>query len=450
MDPVAVAVVVLVAVAVGTIAYWLGSRNRSNRGATSSSRDETRLEEFDFYPFFTNENGHVEFDPELFSTGVRHLLETHNARAGRELIVIGEQNLVRNTLASGALSDYKRLYEKYDGDGVVTDNDAYLDNYRRLVNQVGRSFPNTGIEILLHNLVNPSKSLVAIENGEVTGRSVGSGATNLVLDLKTRKQRGEDKVNYELNIGARRFKCTTMPIFRPDYGLVGAICINVDSNFIREVALDPDRVDAFIDNLLRTDFQLDENILSKDEYRLAMRGKRHFMEEAIRYSGSGRAERKLQAIYFSDIVDFTSLMGADETQTLQIVEENEAIHLRAFSDHRGRLLKRLGDGLLASFDTASGAVECAVEVMKAVAQDGRFNIRVGIHLGEIVEEHGDVHGAGVNIASRIQTVVEPGQVGISSVVYDNIRNKGGTTATSLGQTALKNVDVPITLYTLDI
>ncbi len=449
MDQLSTVLAVLVVV-VGTVAFWLGRRGRSTSGSATRSALETRLEEYDFYPFITNENGHVEFDSELFSEAVRHLLEHENPRAGRELIVIGEQNLVRNTLPSEQLADYKRLYEKYDGDGVVGDNDAYLDNYRRLVNQIGRSFPNTGIEILLHNLVNPSKSLVAIENGEVTGRSVGSGATNLVLDLKTRRQRGEDKVNYELNIGSRRFKCTTMPIFRPDYGLVGAICINVDANFIREVAADHQRVEAFIDNLLRTDFELDENILSRDEYQLAMRGKRHFMEEAIRFSGSRRTERRLRAIYFSDIVDFTSLMGADEALTLQIVEANESIHLQAFSNHRGQLLKRLGDGLLASFDTASGAVECAVDVMKAVAQDGRFHIRVGIHLGEVVEEHGDVHGDGVNITSRIQSAVEPGQVGISSVVYDNIRNKGGVTATPLGQRTLKNVDTPVTLFALDI
>lgn len=450
MDPLPTATFVLVAATLAALAYWLGRRRRSSADESTQLIPETRLEEYDFYPFVTNEDGHVEFDPDLFARGVQHLLRHDNPRAGRELIVIGEQNLVRNTLPSEPLADYKNLYAKYDGDGVVSDNTAYLDNYRRMVSQIGRSFPNTGIEILLHNLVNPSKSLVTIENGEVTGRSVGSGATNLVLDLKTRRQRGEDKVNYELNIGSRRFKCTTMPIFRPDYGLVGAICINIDANFIREVATDPDRVEAFIDNLLRTDFELDENILSKDEYQLAMRGKRHFMEEAIRFSGSRRAERKLQAIYFSDIVDFTSLMGADEGQTLQIVEANESIHLRAFAKHRGRLLKRLGDGLLASFDTASGAVECAAEVMKAVAVDGRFDIRVGIHLGEIVEEHGDVHGDGVNIASRIQSTVEPGQVGISRVVYDNIKNKGGLTATSLGERSLKNVATPMTIYALDI
>ncbi len=93
-----------------------------------------------------------------------------------------------------------------DGDAVVSDNDLYLENYVRLVHQIGRSFPNTGIEILLHNLVKPARSILAIENGAVTGRHVGSDATNLVLDLKTRRQRGEDKVNDEPNIESRQFQ----------------------------------------------------------------------------------------------------------------------------------------------------------------------------------------------------------------------------------------------------
>ena len=176
--------------------------------------------------------------------------------------------------------------------------------------------------------------------------------------------------------------------------------------------------------------------------------KRHFMDEAIRSSGSKQLKRSLKAIFFSDIVGFTSLMGTDEGHTLQIMATNEAVHLRAFTNHGGRLLKRLGDGLLASFDTASGAVECAVEVQDAVARDGRFQLRIGIHLGEIVEDDGDVHGNGVNIASRIHGAVGAGEIGISEVVYENIRNTTSISATLLGDTALKNVETPVRLYTV--
>ena len=443
MDPVIVVVVGAVLLALG---LWVG-RLIGRRGSTDGS--VRRLEEYEFYPFVVTGSGHVEFSVERFDRAVSHFLAERNERAARELVVIGEQNLVRDTLPTDQLQRYKRFYDAYDGDGVVSENDTFLENYRRIVEQVGRSFRNTGVEVLLHNLVNPARSLVAIENGEVTGRSVGSGATNLVLDLKTRRERGEDKVNYELNIGSRRFKCTTIPIFRPEYGLVGAICINVDVNFIRDVATAGDeRLDALVDNLLRTDFELDEIILSKEEYRNALNGKRHYLDEAIRSPGARSMEHKLAAIMFSDIVDFTALMGEDESATLDIMDASDEIHLGAIGRHRGRLLKKLGDGLLASFESASSAVTCAQEIQRRVSADGRFQVRIGIHLGEVIYADGDVHGDGVNIASRIHAEVGPGEIGISGVVYDNIRNKDGLTAAPLGERRLRNVAMPVDLYSV--
>lgn len=447
MDPLTVVGLALVVAAVALGAYLAGRRGASGPARPGVGR---RLEEYDFYPFTVDADGHVHFSSDAFNAAVEHFLAQRNERAARELIVIGEQNLVRDSFPSDRLRRYVELYDAYDGDGVVSDNDAFLENYRRIVNQVGRSLPNTGIEILLHNLVNPSRSLVAIENGAITGRSIGSGATNLVLDLKTRRQRGEDKVNYELNIGARRFKCTTIPIFRPEYGLVGAICINIDARFLREAVLpSEERLHAFFDNLLRTDFELDENILSKDEYRSALNGKRHFLDEAIHASGGPTRQRRLAAILFSDIVGFTELMADDEAATLEILDANDAIHRDAFGGHRGRLLRKLGDGMLASFDSASDAVECARAIQRQVAADGRFQVRIGVHLGEIIHNGGDVHGDGVNIASRIQGEMDAGQIGVSQVVYDNVKNKEGLAATRLGERTLKSIPSPMVLYSVD-
>ncbi len=449
MSALDIGVVIVLVVAVGFVFFFVG-RSRAGSSGRPAPTTEKRLEEYDFYPFVIDAKGHVEFDPESFTAAVDHFLHERNPRAARELIVIGEQNLVRDTFPSDWLQSYKQFYAHYDGDAVVSDNDVYLENYVRIVHHIGRSFPNTGIEILLHNLVNPSRSLVAIENGEVTGRRTGSGATNLVLDLKTRRQRGEDKVNYELDIGARQFKCTTVPIFRPEYGLVGALCINIDTHFVRDAAATGgDRLDAFIDNLLRTDFVLEENILSKDEHRNADRGKRHFLDEQIRARVDQAQKRKLAAILFSDIVGFTSLMGDDEAATLRIIETNDAIHGAALRSHSGTLLKKLGDGMLASFDSVSNAVACATTIRQAVLDDGRFQVRIGIHMGEVVLADGDVHGDGVNIASRIQSEVDPGEIGLSRVVYENIKNKDGLNATLLGERNLKNVSMPIVLYTLD-
>ncbi len=138
-----------------------------------------------------------------------------------------------------------------------------------------------GIEILLHNLADPAHSLIVLENN-VTGRHVRDGTTNLLIDLKKRQLLNEEKLNYELNIGARKFKCTTIPIKRKEFGIVGAICINIDANYISEELLkDRQRIEAWFQNFLRTDMQLDENILSKDEYAKALKGKRHFKDEAF-------------------------------------------------------------------------------------------------------------------------------------------------------------------------
>ena len=100
-------------------------------------------------------------------------------------------------------------------------------------------------------------------------------------DLKRRRLQNQDKLNYELNIGSRKFKCTTIPIYREGFGLVGAICINVDYRYLDEVVRNhADARNAFLDALLRTDMQLDENILSKDEYDKALQGRRHFRDFA--------------------------------------------------------------------------------------------------------------------------------------------------------------------------
>ena len=438
----------VVVVVVGVGAYLLG-RGKRGTPPRPPAVNQLRLEEYDFYPFIVNERGHVEFDTDAFNRAVTYLLGEQNERAAKELIVIGEQNLVRDTFPTEQLQNYKELYAKYGGDDVVNDNTVFLENYARIVRQLGRSVPNTGIEILLHNLVNPSQSLVVIENGEVTGRSVGSGATNLVLDLKTRRQQGTDKVNYELNIGSRQFKCTTVPIFRADYGLVGAVCINVDTHFIREVAAEGGaRLDAFVDNLLRTDFELDENILSPDEYHNAQRGKRNYLDEAIRTSTQKGPARRLAAILFSDIVGYTALMGADEEATLRIVSANTEIHTAAVSSNGGTLLKMLGDGVLASFNSVSSAIVCAEKIQSDVRRDGRFEVRVGIHLGEVVVADGDVHGDGVNIASRVQSEVNAGEIGFTKAVYDNLKNKEGFHAAFVGERTLKNVPNPVGLYVL--
>src|SRR5216110_1203993 len=239
------------------------------------------LEEYDFYPFTVTRDNFGEFSLRDFRLGMHYFLKNEDHTAARQLIFIGEQNNVRTQLEPQEQKVYAQLFEKYDGKRVTDDTHEFLENYERIVRLIGKSFPNTGIEILLHNLADPAHSLITLENN-VTGRHLRDGTTNQLIDLKQRQLLNEDKLNYELNIGARKFKCTTIPISRKDFGIVGAICINVDVNYLTdEVVNNKERIEAFFKNFCRMDMQLDENILSKDEYKKALKGKRHFKDDAF-------------------------------------------------------------------------------------------------------------------------------------------------------------------------
>ena len=239
------------------------------------------LEEYDFYPFTINRDNLSEFNLKDFRLGVHYFLKNNDYTAARQLIFIGEQNNVRGQLEPVEQKAYAKLFEKYDGKKIADDTTEYLENYVRIVRLIGKSFPNTGMEILLHNLADPSHSLICIENN-VTGRHLRDGTTNLLIDLKKRQLLHEDKLNYDLKIGARKFKCTTIPISRKEFGIVGAICINIDTNYLTdEVMRSQERIEAWFKSFCRTDMQLDENILSKDEYAKATKGKRHFKDESF-------------------------------------------------------------------------------------------------------------------------------------------------------------------------
>ena len=239
------------------------------------------LEEYDFYPFTINRDNLPEFNLKDFRLGVHYFLKNKDYTAARQLIFIGEQNNVRDQLEPVEQKAYATLFEKYDGKRIADDTTEYLENYIRIVRLIGKSFPNTGIEILLHNLADPSHSLIALENN-VTGRHLRDGTTNLLIDLKKRQLLHEDKLNYDLAIGARKFKCTTIPISRKEFGIVGAICINIDTNYLTdEVMQSQERIETWFKSFCRTDMQLDENILSKDEYAKATKGKRHFKDESV-------------------------------------------------------------------------------------------------------------------------------------------------------------------------
>src|SRR5438067_11712950 len=117
------------------------------------------LEEYDFYPFTVTRENFGEFNLNHFRLGMHYFLKNDDHTAARQLIFIGEQNNVRNLLEPAEQKVYAQLFEKYDGKKIVDDTHEFLGNYERIVRLIGKSFPNTGIEILLHYLANPAQTL---------------------------------------------------------------------------------------------------------------------------------------------------------------------------------------------------------------------------------------------------------------------------------------------------
>ncbi len=156
--------------------------------------------------------------------------------------------------------------------------------------------------------------------------------------------------------------------------------------------------------------------------------------------------RQLAAIMFTDIVGYTTLMGKDEQKAFEILKKNRQIQRPLIERHNGKWLKEMGDGILVSFATVTDAVYCALEIQNRLKKEAGFLLRIGIHLGEVVFEKGDVFGDGVNIASRIQSIAPAGEIVVSESVCRNITNQKGLQVIFLSEETLKNVDAPIKIY----
>ena len=158
--------------------------------------------------------------------------------------------------------------------------------------------------------------------------------------------------------------------------------------------------------------------------------------------------RQLAAIMFTDIVGYTALMGRDEQKAFELLETNRQIHKQVIEQYNGKLIKELGDGVMASFNTVSDAVNAAIEIQKACAASKELSLRIGIHEGEIIFEVNDIYGDAVNIASRIQTLGVPGSILFSRKVNDEIKNKSEFQTISLGNFEFKNVNDSIEVFAL--
>ena len=169
--------------------------------------------------------------------------------------------------------------------------------------------------------------------------------------------------------------------------------------------------------------------------------------------------RKIAAILVSDVVGYSRLAGADEDRTLARLRALRSDLIDpTISVHHGRIVKRTGDGSVIEFRSVVDAVRCALEVQHAmvernagVAPDKRIEFRIGIHLGDVVEESdGDLMGDGVNIAARLEGVCEPGAICLSEDAYRQVKGRLDFAVSDLGPTQLKNIAEPIRVYSLQV
>ena len=171
-------------------------------------------------------------------------------------------------------------------------------------------------------------------------------------------------------------------------------------------------------------------------------------------AGRGRVERRLAAILAADVAGYSRLMGADEEGTLERLKalRRELLDPK-IAEHRGRIVKTTGDGMLVEFASVVDAVRCAVAVQQAmperetgVGADSRIELRIGINLGDVIVEGDDLYGDGVNIAARIEALADAGGILVSNTVHDQVRDRLPFLFEDLGEHQVKNIARPVRVY----
>jgi adenylate cyclase len=166
------------------------------------------------------------------------------------------------------------------------------------------------------------------------------------------------------------------------------------------------------------------------------------------------ATRRLAAILAADVAGYSRLMGADEEGTLARLKAiRRELADPKIKEHRGRIVKTTGDGLLVEFPSVVDAVRCAVEVQREMAERNaevpealRIEFRMGINLGDIIKDGRDIYGDGVNIAARLEALAEPGGICVSRVVRDQVRDKLAFSFEDMGEQKVKNIARPVRVH----
>ena len=169
-------------------------------------------------------------------------------------------------------------------------------------------------------------------------------------------------------------------------------------------------------------------------------------------------ERRLAAILLADVAGYSRLVGVDEEGTLDRLKVlRRTLADPKIKEHRGRVVRTTGDGLLVEFASVVDAVRCAVDVQREMAlrnadfpPDRRIEFRIGINLGDIIKDGRDVYGDGVNIAARLEALATPGGICVSRVVRDQVRDKLGFAFDDRGEQQVKNIARPVRVFDVNM
>src|ERR1041385_6391418 len=168
---------------------------------------------------------------------------------------------------------------------------------------------------------------------------------------------------------------------------------------------------------------------------------------------SSAEQRKLAAIMFTDMVGYSALSQRDDRLALELLEEHREILRKIFPEFNGTEIKTIGDAFLVEFQSALEAAQCAIAIQRALVKrnadvppDRRIELKIGIHIGDVVHRAGDLYGDGVNIASRIEPLAGAGGICVSMDVERQIRNALEARFEKLAPTELKNISVPMDLF----
>ena len=215
-------------------------------------------------------------------------------------------------------------------------------------------------------------------------------------------------------------------------------------------------LEAGADDYVTKPFNIHE-ILARVRAHIRCMDRLSHLPAAAAVGGKEKYRHRLLSIMFTDMKDYSKKMNEDEKLALALLKTHNDMVTRAVSEYGGKVVENIGDAFLASFESAVKAVQCAV----AIQQDFRayrrtklkkeqIQVRIGIHLGEVIEVDGKLKGDTINLAARVQQIAEPDCVYISETLFNTIKNKIDLRVRDLGEHSMKNIKQPIKVYEVKV